>query len=69
MTFHTASDAREMARKLDRVLYVELFGVVGVLQVYPGGRSVLYPAIERYQKRLTPDEVFTQETKTEVGRT
>lgn len=58
--FSNADQARRVAKKLDKVIYCELFGIVGVLQVYPGGRSVLYPAIPRYQSRLTSDEVLRQ---------
>ena len=56
--FSNADQARLVAKKLDKVIYCELFGIVGVLQVYPGGRSVLYPATTRYQARLTPDVVL-----------
>lgn len=56
--FSNADQARRVAKKLDKVIYCELFGIVGVLQVYPGGRSVLYPAIPRYRSRLTPDDVL-----------
>ena len=62
MTFGTIDYAREWAKRLDKMIYVEIEHVSGVLQVYPGGRTVFYggdlPRFDRYRKRLTPDKEF-----------
>ena len=52
LTFDNADDAREYAKANARMIYCRVVGVSYVLQVYPGGRAIAWPNIERYIKRL-----------------
>ncbi len=61
--FPNINHALDWARKHERMIYVELFGQVGVFQVYPGGRCIKWPPNTRHWKRLTPDAVFTEAEK------
>lgn len=63
MKFDSLNAAQAWSTKHGKHIYVELIGVEGVLEVYPGGRKVFVAAdkgkiYERWRKRLTPDEEF-----------
>jgi hypothetical protein len=55
-----------------QLIYVEIEGADGVLQVCPGGRKVFMSAskgkvYERWRRRLTPDGIFGQRKCAECG--
>jgi hypothetical protein len=54
--FASINDALAWSKHYCRMIYCELFGQVGVFQVYPGGRSIKWPSTGRFFKRLTSDE-------------
>jgi hypothetical protein len=58
MKFPNLNSAKDYSRTHEQMIYVELFGQVGVFQIYPGGRTIQWPANERYWRRLTPDAEF-----------
>jgi hypothetical protein len=58
LVFDNVLLAQVFARTHDRVIYVEIQGYEGVFQVYPGGRTIKWPATERYVRRLTPAKEF-----------
>ena len=58
MIFPNLNSAKDYSSTHEQMIYVELFGQVGVFQIYPGGRTIQWPATERFWKRLTPDEDF-----------
>lgn len=63
MKFLNVDAAQEWSTKHNKMIYVEIEGVTGILQVYPGGRKVLYAktmgkVYERWKRRLTPDSEF-----------
>jgi hypothetical protein len=63
MKFPNIDSAQAYSSTHEQMIYVEIEGAEGVLQVYPGGRKVFVAAdkgkiYERWRKRLTPDEEF-----------
>lgn len=52
MTFDELELAQEFSRWRRRKIYCQIKGIPGVFEVYPGGRTVKHPEIERYLKRL-----------------
>jgi hypothetical protein len=63
MVFRSVDEAHDWARKNRMMIYVEIEGADGVLQVYPGGRAVFMGAdkgrvYQNWRKRLTPDSEF-----------
>lgn len=61
--FPNLSTAQEWSKKHDAMIYVELFGTVGVFQIYPGGRTIQYPADERHWRRLTTEAYFKEQER------
>jgi len=47
----TIQEAQDLSTRKDRMLYVHMTKLNKVLQVYPGGRKVLYPELPRYVER------------------
>lgn len=63
MKFPTVDAAQEWSTKHGRHIFVEIEGADGVLEVYPGGRTIFRAAnlgkvYERYLAKLTPDTDF-----------
>ncbi len=63
MTFLAVEDAIQCAKLIDQMIYVELEGIAGTLQVYPGGRTVLYPPDSRISRRITPESIIRREIR------
>jgi hypothetical protein len=66
MTFDSVDAAQEWSTRHKEMIYVEIRGAEGVLQVYPGGRKVFISAdkgkiYQRWRARLTPDDVFPED--------
>lgn len=60
MRFANMTRAKEYSRDKGRKIYCLISGVGGVFEVYPGGRSIKWPASPRYLRRLA--EFDTDET-------
>ena len=58
MKFPDLKSAKDYSRTHEQMIYVELFGQVGVFQIYSSGRTIAWPATERFWRRLTPDSEF-----------
>jgi hypothetical protein len=63
MTFPSIPAAQQWSYRHQRMIYVHIQGLNGILQVFPGGRKIFVSddkgkAYERAKRRLTPDEVF-----------
>ena len=71
MKFPSVDAAQEWSTQHEHLIYVEIEGAEGVLQVYPGGRKIFVASdkgkiYERWRKRLTPDaEFYSRLGKTE----
>lgn len=66
MTFHDIASAQQYAREHDKRIVVEMAWIAGVIEIYPGGRTIKWPAALRHHRRLTPDSEFSFTSKEQI---